>query len=114
MTYRLVGDGHTERQVREYLVADGHDAELAVDVSALGPGTPDREIRRYALEADRLVITSHEGLLRCDLDGRAGLPFQPDDELSAHEVATVVTRISDRIARNDITDRTYVMTGRLR
>lgn len=83
MGYAILGDEHTERQVKTYLEKAGHDVELVVDVPELGPGTADAEVRRYAGEHDRLILTSDKGYLAVDESKHAGLLFQPNDKLSA-------------------------------
>lgn len=108
MGYALLCDEHTERQAGQYLERQDHDVELVVDVPELGPGTPDAEIRRHARRHDRLVLTSDKGFLTVDQEQHAGILFQPDDRLSAHEVAQIITRISEHLPQDDLTGVVYV------
>lgn len=108
MAYAILCDEHTERNAAEYLRDEGHDAELIVDEPDLGPGTVDERIRAYAKQRDQLVLTSDEGFLAADPKSHAGVLFQPDDRLPAHEIARIVTTISEHIPQSDIERAVYV------
>lgn len=43
-----------------------------------------------------------------ELGQHAGILFQPDDRLSAHEVAQIITRISEHLPQDDLTGVVYV------
>lgn len=57
---------------------------------------------------DRLVLTSDKGFLTVDQEQHAGILFQPDDRLSAHEIAQIITRISEHLPQDDLTGVIYV------
>ena len=68
MTLRLLCDEHVGDPVYPML-ADRFDVEHVLEV--LGPGTPDKDIWRHAVEGDRIVFTND----RDCVDGTA----DPDD-----------------------------------
>lgn len=108
MPYSILCDEHVPRQVARHLGREGHDVERVVGIPELGEGSTDTEIRTYARNTNRLVLTSDEGFLRAAPQTHAGLLFQPDDKLPAHEVSTIVTRIAEQIPQEDIERAVYV------
>lgn len=57
MELHLLLDEDTDRDLAEKLRHAGHDVNRVVEVSELGPGTPDEMIRSDAHETDRILIT---------------------------------------------------------
>lgn len=107
MTFSIIGNEHTARQVATYLEKEGHGVELTVDT--LGPGTNDPDIASYALDTDRLILTSDTDFLHeHDSDDHAGVLFQPDDKLSPYTVAMIVTEISTQVNQGQIDTVFYV------
>jgi len=110
LAYEILGDEHTERQAAEYLQRQGHDIKLVVDVPSLGPGTDDATIRAHARNQNRLILTSDAGFLAADVDSHAGLLYQPNDQLSAYEVASIISEIAMHCDQSTIESAVYVTT----
>jgi hypothetical protein len=94
----LLADENVERRALRYLERQGHDAELVVDVDALGPGSDDEAIRDYASEHRRLVLTSDDDPFL----------FLPDDKMSAYDLATVVDEISTHLEQDSLASPVFV------
>lgn len=104
----ILGEEHTERQVKTYLEKAAHDVELVVDTLELGPGMADAEVRRYADEHDRLILTSDKGYLAVEESKHAGLLFQPNDNLSAYQISAIIAEIEQHLSQASIADTVYV------
>ena len=50
----------------------GHDAERVVNVSELGKGVDDTTICRYAVQANRLIVTSDDDFVQLPADSHSG------------------------------------------
>lgn len=55
VTLSLLFDEETEAKFARLCEKDGHDAERVVEVSDLGRGSTDHEVRRYANATDRIA-----------------------------------------------------------
>lgn len=92
-------DENVEADIARKLTREGHDVERIVEVDSLGVGTPDSEVRRYARETDRIIVSYDDHF--ADPDGNhAGVFYCPDQELSSFDVfriiTTVISRFDDR------------------
>jgi hypothetical protein len=54
----------------------GHDIERVVDVSELGEGVDDTTICQYAVEEDRLIVTSDDDFVRMPADSHSGVFYR--------------------------------------
>ncbi|MBX0296710.1 DUF5615 family PIN-like protein [Haloarcula nitratireducens] len=54
----------------------GHDVERVVDVSELGEGVDDTTIRRYAVQAGRLIVTSDDDFVQMPADVHSGVFYR--------------------------------------
>jgi len=105
MRYRLLLDENVERSVGARLESRGHDVERVESVSALGPGSSDREIAAFLDDANRVLLTY-------DDDFRAVRPEPPvlyvaDETLAADTVAAVVDAIADHYPQSAVDGVTY-------
>lgn len=94
----MLADENVERQALRYLERQGHDAELVVDVDALGPGSDDEAIRDYASETGRHVLTSDDGPFL----------FLPDDKMDAYDLAPTVNEISSNLEQDSLDSPVFV------
>ncbi|MFC5134247.1 MULTISPECIES: DUF5615 family PIN-like protein [Haloferacaceae] len=87
----------------------GHDVERVVDVSELGEGVDDTTIRRYAVEENRLIVTSDDDFVRMPSDSHSGVFYVPDQSLSPHELYHIIQRIIEAFPNREAMDTvTYV------
>ncbi|WP_436931829.1 DUF5615 family PIN-like protein [Halosimplex halobium] len=94
MRLALLLDENVEADLARKLARDGHDVERVVEVETLGVGTPDAEIRRYARETGRIVVTYDDHFADPDGD-HAGVFYCPDQDLSPFEIFRIVSSITD-------------------
>lgn len=89
-------DENVDRQVIEYLGAEGYEGVHVVDV--LEPGAADTtDILPYASEYGHCIVTKDTDFLVVDDDRHAGILFVADHQLSAYEIATGILRIFDAV-----------------
>ena len=85
----------------------GHDVERVVNVSELGEGVNDNSICRYALQENRLIVTSDDDFVQMHADSHSGVFYVPDQSLPAHElyqiIQTVLEAFPNREAMNTVT-----------
>ncbi|WP_458190271.1 DUF5615 family PIN-like protein [Haladaptatus sp. NG-WS-4] len=109
MSFRVLLDENVERQAMQMLTKMGHDTEMVVDVDELGPGTDDATIAAYAKREDRLVLTVDDDFLtEIDETDHAGVLFQVDDRLTAHEVASIVDVVATHLDQSDIDGKIHI------
>lgn len=94
MRLPLLLDENVEVDLGRKLAREGHDVERVVEVDSLGVGTPDSEVRRYARETDRIVVTYDDHFADPD-DDHAGVFYCPDQELSSFDIFRITTAITD-------------------
>jgi len=102
MRLALLLDENVEKALGRKLERAGHDVEHVVDVQALGPGTPDSDVRRYACEHDRVVVTYDDHF--ADPDGaseHAGVFYVPDQHRETFEVFRIVQRVTEVYDRRE-------------
>jgi len=100
MHLRLLLDENVEADLGRKLAREGHDVQRVVEIDDLGPGTPDDEIRRYARETDRIILTYDDHFADPD-DDHAGVFYCPDQRLSAFDVFRIVTAVTDAYDRRE-------------
>jgi len=89
----------------------GHDVERVVDVSELGKGVDDTTIRQYAVQDDRLIITSDDDFVQMPADSHSGVFYVPDQSLPLHELYNIIQRIIEAFPSREATDTvTYITT----
>ena len=94
MKLRLLLDENIETDLARKLAREGHDTERVVEIEALGPGTPDGEIRRYARRTDRIIVT-YDDHFADPHDDHAGVLYCPNQHLSTFELFRIITAITD-------------------
>lgn len=98
VTLPLLFDEDTEAKFAKLCEKDGHDVERVVDVSELGRGAKDAEVRRYAHSTDRIVVTHDDdyvGETRVDGDSTF---YAPNQRLSAFERYRILSAVCDAVS----------------
>jgi hypothetical protein len=98
VTLPLLFDEDTEAKFARLCEKDGHDVERVVDVSELGRGAKDTEIRRYANSTDRIVVTHDDDYVsgtRADDDRTF---YAPNQRLSAFELYRILSAVCDAVS----------------
>jgi predicted nuclease of predicted toxin-antitoxin system len=89
----------------------GHDVERVVNVSELGEGVDDTTIRRYAVQENRLIVTSDDDFVRLSADSHRGVFYVPDQSLPPHELYHIIQRVIEAFPSREAMDTvTYVTT----
>lgn len=94
MELRLLLDEDTERRLAEYLENGGHDVERVVDVGDLGPGAKDVEVREYARQTDRILVTHDDDHDSVSPTEHAGVFYCPNQRLSSFDVYRIIDAIT--------------------
>jgi predicted nuclease of predicted toxin-antitoxin system len=95
MQLRFLLDEDTERRLKSELSKAGHDVERVVTVDELGTGSDDTEVREYAVETDRIIVTHDDDFLTFSHDSHAGVFYVPDQRLSAHQIFSIIQAVAD-------------------
>lgn len=61
----------------------GHDIERVVDVSELGEGVDDTTICQYAVEEDRLIVTSDDDFVQMLANSHSGVFYVSAQSLAS-------------------------------
>jgi len=87
-----------------------------VDVPELGAGSTDEEIATYAVNRDRLVLTSDTDFLSEHADHDIGVLFQPDETLPATRTVCIVEAIDNALDIEQVSQHSpvYVSSNWLR
>jgi len=104
MTYRLLLDEHIEQEVFERLDNRGHDVVRVTGVPELGQGATDEALAAYSKETDRTIVTYDDDFIETVSQAgyRATLYFE-NDSLPAHDVATIIDRMSEVYPHDEVT-----------
>ncbi|WP_254544508.1 DUF5615 family PIN-like protein [Halomarina pelagica] len=90
---RFLLDEHTERDLADKLVRDGHDVERVVALSDLGPGVPDDRVRSYARSTDRIVVTNDDDFVEVEADDRGCVFYYPNQRLASFDLYRIITNV---------------------
>ena len=89
----------------------GHDVARVVDVSELGEGVDDTTIRRYAVQEDRLIVTSDNDCIQMPIDAHRGVFYVPDQSLPPQELYHIIQRVVEAFPDREAMDTvTYITT----
>ena len=89
----------------------GHDVVRVVDEKELGEGVDDTAIRRYAVEADRLIVTSDNDFVQMPVEAHSGVFYVPDQSLPAHELYHIIQHVIDAFPNRAAMETvTYITT----
>jgi hypothetical protein len=98
VTLPLLFDEDTEAKFARLCEKDGHDVERVVDVSELGRGANDAEVRRYANSTDRIVVTHDDDYVsETQTDGDRTF-YAPNQRLSAFELYRILSAVCDAVS----------------
>jgi len=89
----------------------GHDVKRVVDVSELGEGIDDNTIRRYAVEENRLIITSDDDFVQMPAESHSGVFYVPNQSLPPHDLYLIIQHIIEAFPnRKAMETVTYITT----
>ncbi len=104
-------DENVAAPLADKLDKSGHDVERVVNVRALGEGVDDTTIRRYAVQENRLIVTSDDDFVRLSADSHRGVFYIPDQSLPPHELYHIIQRVIEAFPSREAMDTvTYVTT----
>ena len=104
-------DENIATPLADKLDKSGHDVERVVNVRALGEGVDDTTIRRYAVQENRLIVTSDDDFVRLSADSHRGVFYIPDQSLPPHELYHIIQRVIGAFPSREAMDTvTYVTT----
>jgi predicted nuclease of predicted toxin-antitoxin system len=104
MGYRLLADENIEASTVEYLRSLDHDVVTVADVPSLGLGSRDAELRSYARDTNRLILTQDDDFISETPErAAAGVLVQKDQTLSARQAGNIVQEISQYVEQEDVT-----------
>ena len=87
----------------------GHDVERVVDVSELGEGVDDTTICQYAVQEDRLIVTSDDDFVQIPVDSHRGVFYVPDQSLPPDELYRIIQRVIEAFPGREAMDTvTYI------
>lgn len=96
----LLDEDAGEMRLYEMLADQGHNVERVVDVSELGEGADDDEVKNYAERHDHVIITHDEGLFN-RYKGNSGpvrlLWIINQQDLEASEKARMIENIVENL-----------------
>jgi len=98
VTLPLLFDEDTEAKFARLCEKDGHDVERVVDVSKLGRGAADTEVRQYANATDRIVVTHDDDYVRETRSDGDRTFYAPNQRLSAFELYRILSAVCDAVA----------------
>jgi hypothetical protein len=97
-TLPLLFDEDTEAKFARLCEKDGHDVERVVDVSELGRGAKDAEVRRYAHSTGRIVVTHDDDYVSETQAGGDRTFHAPNQRLSAFELYRILSAVCDAVS----------------
>lgn len=107
MPYRILVDENLDPRTAGLLRDRGHDA-INVE-AALGKGTADPAIARYAETIDALVLTNDADFLRPELREALSILYCPDNTMRAHRIATHIEDLAELVPNQDaLPDVTWI------
>jgi len=109
MRVRLLLDEDTEKALKEKLEKAGHDVERVVSVDELGAGSDDVEVRDYARETGRFIITYDDHFLAFDLNSHPGIFFMTNQQASTHQLFTEIqATLKEHSSTNDLPKHVFI------
>jgi predicted nuclease of predicted toxin-antitoxin system len=101
MELRFLLDEDTESILASRLSKSGYDTERVVDVDELGRASTDAQIRDYAVETDRIIVTHDDDYLAFPVESHTGVFYVPNQRLSSHEVFRIVQSVAEAYDSRD-------------
>lgn len=102
-------DEDTERELGAKLSQAGHDVERVVDVDELGPGTDDTDIRAYASQENRIIVTYDDHHVAAPYSEHVGVFYCPNQRLEAFTIYRIVSTLLEHYdTRSDLPPVVYV------
>ncbi|ELZ40274.1 hypothetical protein C463_15175 [Halorubrum californiense DSM 19288] len=104
-------DENIAAPLADKLATAGNGVERVVDVNELGEGVDDEAIRRYAVENDRIIVTSDDGFVRMPVDSHSGVFYVPDQSLATQELYHIIQRVIEAFPDREAMETvTYITT----
>ncbi|WP_424014946.1 DUF5615 family PIN-like protein [Halorubrum xinjiangense] len=104
-------DENIAAPLADKLAKAGHDVERVVDVNDLGEGIDDTTIRRYAVEEDRLIVTSDDDFVRMPADSHSGVFYVPDQSLDPQELYYIIQRVVEAFPNREAMETVTFVTS---
>lgn len=92
MALRFLLDEDTERDAAEKLRHGGHDVERVVE--SIGTGAKDGDVRAYARQTDRILVTHDDDHVSVSSDRHAGVFYCPNQRLSSFTMFQIIQGIT--------------------
>ncbi len=83
-------DENIAAPLADKLTKAGHDVERVVNVSTLGQGVDDKTIRQYAVQEERLIVTSDNDFVQMPVESHSGVFYVPDQSLPPHDLYHII------------------------
>jgi len=104
-------DENIAAPLADKLAKAGHDVERVVTVSTLGEGVDDTTIRQYAVQEDRLIVTSDNDFVQMPVESHRGVFYVPDQSLPPHELYYIIQRVIEAFPNREAMETvTYITT----
>jgi hypothetical protein len=110
VTLSLLFDEDTEAKFARLCEKDGHDVERVVEVSELGRGAKDYEVRRYANATDRIVVTHDSDYLSVAQSEGDRTFYGPNQRLSAFKLYQILSAVCEAADSTEELPRTVYLT----
>ena len=104
-------DENIAAPLADKLTKAGHDVERVVDVGELGEGIDDTTIRLYAVQEDRLIVTSDDDFVQMPADSHSGVFYVPDQSLSSHELFHIIQRVIEAFPNREAMETVTYITS---
>jgi len=104
-------DENIAAPLADKLAKAGHDVERVVGVNDLGEGVDDTAICRYAVEENRLIVTSDDDFVGMPADSHGGVFYVPDQSLAPHELYHIIQRVVEAFPDRDAMETVTFITS---
>lgn len=99
MELRLVLDEDTERELATKLRAAGHDGNRVVEADKLEAGATDDEVRNYAQETERIIVTHDDDHIVGRSESHVVF-YVPNQRMEAFQLFRVIQRVAEQFPEN--------------
>jgi len=104
-------DENIAAPLADKLAKAGHDVERVVTVSTLGEGVDDTTICQYAVQKERLIVTSDNDFIQMPVESHRGVFYVPDQSLPSDELYNIIQRVIEAFPnREAMKTVTYITT----
>lgn len=93
MRVRFLLDEDTEKPLASKLSKAGHNVERVVEADGLGGGSDDIEVRDYAAQTDRIIVTYDDHFLAFNRNSHPGIFYLTNQHISSHRLFTLIQTV---------------------